>query len=203
MKTADILIAGIVLVIVMLIIIPLSTALLDVLLILNIAVSVFILITSLYIKNPLEFSILPTMLLITTLFRLALNVSSTKLILGNGGNAGNVIRTFGNFVTSGNLVVGSCVHHYRGHPVIVITKGRRVSEVAARFTSTAMPASDWRSTPTSTRAITDDHGEEAARPKSAARRFLRRDGGASNSSRETPSSESLSPGQHHRGRSSG
>ncbi len=141
MKTADILIAGIVLVIVMLIIIPLSTALLDVLLILNIAVSVFILITTLYIKNPLEFSILPTMLLITTLFRLALNVSSTKLILGNGGNAGNVIRTFGNFVTSGNLVVGLIVFIIIvAIQFIVITKGaERVSEVAARFTLDAMP----------------------------------------------------------------
>lgn len=141
MKTADIVIAGIVLTIVMLIIIPLSTAVLDVFLIINITASVFILITTLYIKNPLEFSILPTMLLITTLFRLALNVSSTKLILGNAGNAGNVIKTFGNFVTNGNLVVGVIVFIIIvAIQFIVITKGsERVSEVAARFTLDAMP----------------------------------------------------------------
>ena len=141
MKTADVFIAGIVLIIVMLIIIPLGTAVLDVFLIINITTSVFILITTLYIKNPLEFSILPTMLLITTLFRLALNVSSTKLILGNEGNAGNVIKTFGNFVTNGNLVVGLIVFIIIvAIQFVVITKGsERVSEVAARFTLDAMP----------------------------------------------------------------
>ena len=141
MKAADIIIAGIVLVIVILIIIPVNTGLLDILLIINITISVFILITTLYIKNPLEFSILPTILLITTLFRLALNVSSTKLILGHGGNAGNVIKTFGDFVTSGNLVVGLIVFIIIiAIQFIVITKGaERVSEVAARFTLDAMP----------------------------------------------------------------
>ena len=141
MKAADIIIAGIVLVIVILIIIPVNTGLLDILLIVNITISVFILITTLYIKNPLEFSILPTILLITTLFRLALNVSSTKLILGHGGNAGNVIKTFGNFVTNGNLVVGLIVFIIIvAIQFIVITKGaERVSEVAARFTLDAMP----------------------------------------------------------------
>ncbi len=141
MKIADIFIAGIVLTIVMLIIIPLKSAVLDVLLIINITMSVFILITTLYIKNPLEFSILPTILLITTLFRLALNVSSTKLILGNDGSAGKVITTFGSFVTGDNLIVGLIVFIIIvAIQFIVITKGaERVSEVAARFTLDAMP----------------------------------------------------------------
>jgi flagellar biosynthesis protein FlhA len=196
MKTADILIAGIVLVIVMLIIIPLSTALLDVLLILNIAVSVFILITSLYIKNPLEFSILPTMLLITTLFRLALNVSSTKLILGNGGNAGNVIRTFGNFVTSGNLVVGLIVFIIIvAIQFIVITKGaERVSEVAARFTLDAMPGKQMAIDAASTRASSTNRRRRSGAPKSSSRPIsTARWTARANSSRETPSSASLSP----------
>ena len=141
MKAADVFIAGIVLIIVMLIIIPLKSAILDVLLIINITTSVFILITTLYIKNPLEFSILPTILLITTLFRLALNVSSTKLILGNDGSAGQVITTFGSFVTGDNLVVGFIIFIIIvAIQFIVITKGaERVSEVAARFTLDAMP----------------------------------------------------------------
>jgi flagellar biosynthesis protein FlhA len=141
MKAADVFIAGVVLVVVMLIIIPLRSAVLDVLLIVNITASVFILITTLYIKNPLEFSILPTVLLIMTLFRLALNVSSTKLILGKDGSAGKVIATFGGFVTGDNLVVGFIVFIIIvAIQFIVITKGaERVSEVAARFTLDAMP----------------------------------------------------------------
>ncbi|MGE4484077.1 MAG: flagellar biosynthesis protein FlhA [Oscillospiraceae bacterium] len=141
MKAADIFIAFIVLAVVMLLIIPIGTAVLDVLLIVNIALSIFILLTTLYIKDPLEFSILPTLLLITTLYRLALNVSSTKLILGNGGNAGKVISTFGSFVIGSNLVVGIIVFLIIiAIQFIVITKGaERVAEVAARFTLDAMP----------------------------------------------------------------
>lgn len=141
MKLADFFIAGLVLLVVMLIIIPLGTAVLDILLIINIALSVFILLTTLNIKEPLEFSILPTLLLITTLFRLSLNVSSTRLILGNGGNAGDVIATFGNFVIGGNLVVGLVVFLIIiAIQFIVITKGaERVAEVAARFALDAMP----------------------------------------------------------------
>ena len=141
MKIADIFMAGLVLAVIMLIIIPLGTAVLDVMLIINIALSVFILLTTLNIKQPLEFSILPTLLLITTLFRLSLNVASTRLILGNGGNAGNVIATFGNFVIGGNLVVGLVVFLIIiAIQFIVITKGaERVAEVAARFALDAMP----------------------------------------------------------------
>lgn len=141
MKLADISISGLILAIIMIIIIPLPTGLLDTLLILNITISIFIMLATLYIKETLEFSVLPTLLLITTLFRLALNLSSTKLILGNSGNAGKVIETFGHFVIGDNLVVGVVAFIIIvAIQFIVITKGaERVSEVAARFTLDAMP----------------------------------------------------------------
>ena len=141
MKVADISISGIVIAIIAIIILPLPTWLMDSLLIINIAISVFIMLTSLYVKNILDFSIMPTLLLLTTLYRLSLNLSSTKLILGNGGDAGKVIETFGNFVIGGNLVVGVIVFIIIvAIQFIVITKGsERVSEVAARFTLDAMP----------------------------------------------------------------
>ncbi len=91
--------------IVMLIIVPVPTFLLDILLTLNISLSLVIFLLSMYIKEPLQFSIFPTMLLITTLFRLSLNFSSTRLILGKG-YAGEVINAFGNFVTGSNAIVG-------------------------------------------------------------------------------------------------
>ncbi len=89
----------------------------------------------------MDLAVLPTLLLITTLFRLALNLSSTKLILGNAGDAGEVIKTFGNFVIGGNLVVGVVAFIIIvAIQFVVITKGsERVSEVAARFTLDAMP----------------------------------------------------------------
>ncbi len=127
--------------VVALIIIPLNTLFLDFLLIFNLAISLVILLTALYMKEPLEFSIFPSLLLITTIFRLGLNISSTRLILSNNGDAGHVIETFGSFVIQGNVVVGFVefliiiIVQF-----IVITKGaERVSEVAARFTLDAMP----------------------------------------------------------------
>jgi len=141
MKVSDIAISGLILGIVMIIIIPLPTWLLDAFLIMNITISIFIMLATLFIKEALEFSVLPTLLLITTLFRLALNLSSTKLILGNGGDAGKVIKTFGSFVIGGNLVVGVVAFIIIvAIQFVVITKGaERVSEVAARFTLDAMP----------------------------------------------------------------
>ncbi len=127
--------------IIFLLIIPLNTAFLDVMLIINIAVSLVILLISMYIKEALEFSVFPSVLLVTTLLRVGLNVSSTRLILGNGGDAGSVIRTFGQFVIGGNAVVGFIVFLIIVIvQFIVITKGsERVAEVAARFTLDAMP----------------------------------------------------------------
>lgn len=141
MKRSDIIVSGIILGIVLIIIIPIPTWLLDALLIINITASLFVMLTTLFIKNALEFSVLPTLLLLTTLFRLALNLSSTKLILSNGGDAGAVIATFGSFVISGNIVVGIIVFIIIiAIQFVVITKGaERVSEVAARFTLDAMP----------------------------------------------------------------
>lgn len=141
MKYGEISLAVIVICVVMLIIIPLSPAMLDFLLVVNIALSLVILLTSLYTKEPLEFSAFPSLLLITTLFRMGLNISSTRLILGNGGEAGDVIKTFGSFVIRGNIVVGFVVFLIIIiMQFIVITKGaERVAEVAARFTLDAMP----------------------------------------------------------------
>jgi len=141
MKKSDIAISALILAVIMIIIIPLPTWMLDALLIMSITISLFIMLSALFIKRPLEFSVLPTLLLITTLFRLALNLSSTKLILGNGGDAGEVIATFGSFVIGGNLVVGIVAFLIIvAIQFVVITKGaERVSEVAARFTLDAMP----------------------------------------------------------------
>lgn len=141
MKVSDVAISGLILGIIMIIIIPLPTWLLDAFLIMNITLSIFIILVSLFVKEALEFSVLPTLLLLTTLFRLALNLSSTKLILGNQGNAGEVIKTFGTFVIGGNLVVGVVAFIIIvAIQFVVITKGaERVSEVAARFTLDAMP----------------------------------------------------------------
>lgn len=140
MKFADIFIAVVVISIIMLIIVPLNSVILDMLLTINLALSIVILLTTLYIKEPLEFSIFPSLLLLATLFRLALNISSTRLILGEG-YAGAVIETFGNFVIKGNVAVGFIIFLIIVIvQFIVITKGaERVAEVAARFTLDAMP----------------------------------------------------------------
>ena len=130
-----------VIVIVLLLIIPLNPFLLDVMIIINISISLMIILISMNIKEPLEFSIFPSLLLITTLFRLGLNVSSTRNILTNQGSAGQVIQSFGDFVLQGNAVVGFIIFLIIVLvQFIVITKGaERVAEVAARFTLDAMP----------------------------------------------------------------
>ena len=140
-KAADLIFAVTVIAIIVVMIVPLPTFLMDALLIINIAVALMILLLALFIEDPLEFSVFPTLLLIITLFRLTLNLSSTRLILGNSGNAGNVIKTFGNFVIGGNLVVGVITFVIIIIiQFLVITKGaERVAEVTARFTLDAMP----------------------------------------------------------------
>lgn len=123
------------------IIIPLPAFFLDFMFIMSISVSLIILLTTMFIKGPLEFSIFPSLLLITTLMRLALNISSTRLILSNSGQAGKVIETFGTFVLGGNAIVGFIVFIIIFVvQFIVITKGaERIAEVSARFTLDAMP----------------------------------------------------------------
>lgn len=133
--------AVIVVMIVLLLIIPLSPFMLDVMIILNISISLIILLVSMNIKEPLEFSIFPSMLLITTLFRIGINISSTRNILVKQGAAGAVIQAMGDFVLQGNVVVGFIIFMIIVLvQFIVITKGaERVAEVAARFTLDAMP----------------------------------------------------------------
>jgi flagellar biosynthesis protein FlhA len=123
-----------------LLILPLPAILLDLFLALSIGSSVVVLLVALQTRDPLDFSSFPALLLLTTLFRLALNVSSTRLILGEG-NAGEVIKAFGQFVIGGNYAVGVVLFLILvGINFIVITKGAgRVAEVAARFTLDAMP----------------------------------------------------------------
>ena len=130
-----------VVIIVLFLVLPLRPAMLDVLIVFNIALSIMILMITMNISEALEFSIFPSLLLITTLFRLGLNVSSTRLILSEGGNAGVVIKAFGNLITQGNIVIGVLIFLIIVLvQFIVITKGaERVSEVAARFTLDAMP----------------------------------------------------------------
>ena len=130
-----------VVVIVLFLLIPLPPFLLDVLFIFNISISLIILLITMNISEALEFSIFPSLLLITTLFRLGLNISSTRLILSKGGEAGEVIKLFGEFVIQGNIVIGVIIFLIIVlMQFIVITKGaERVSEVAARFTLDSMP----------------------------------------------------------------
>ena len=130
---------GVILIVVMLII-PLPPGMLDFLIIINISLALLIILVAMNTKEPLQFSIFPTLLLLVTLFRLGLNVSTTRSILGKG-EAGNVIDTFGSFVVGGNALVGFVVFLILIIiQFVVITKGaERVSEVGARFTLDAMP----------------------------------------------------------------
>lgn len=130
-----------VLTIVVLLIIRLPAGLVDVAIILNMSLSMMILVTTMTIREPLEFSIFPSLLLITTLFRLGINVSTTRNILTHMGSSGRIIRAFGDFVLQGNVVVGMIIFLLIVlMQFIVITKGaERVAEVAARFNLDAMP----------------------------------------------------------------
>lgn len=159
MKRGDIVVALLVLAIIMLIIIPLSPIIMDILLIASISISLLILLIALYMKETLEFSTYPTLLLLITLFRLALNISSTRLILSNGGDAGRVIATFGSFVVGKNLVVGLVIFLIIVLiQFIVITKGaERVSEVAARFTLDAMPGKQMAIDADLSAGLIDEH----------------------------------------------
>lgn len=139
-RYADIGLAVLVVSIVGMMIIPLPTFLLDILLTCNISIALTLVLIAIYMPSALHLSVYPSLLLVTTLFRLALNVSSTRLILLYA-DAGEVIRSFGNFVVSGNMVVGGIIFLILMLiNFLVIAKGsERVSEVAARFTLDAMP----------------------------------------------------------------
>jgi len=134
-----------VLAIVVALITPMPAALLDILIVLDIMMSVIVLMVTMYILKPVEFNVFPTALLLLTLFRLALNVSSARLILLNGNSgtaaAGSVIEAFGNFVVGGNYVIGAVIFLILiAIQYVVINHGAvRISEVSARFTLDAMP----------------------------------------------------------------
>jgi flagellar biosynthesis protein FlhA len=139
-KYTDLIAAGVVVLVVVMMIIPLPAVLLDLLITLNISCALAIVVTTMYVQKALEFSVFPTLLLITTLFRLAINVSVTRLILLHG-DAGSVVSAFGNFVVGGNVVVGLVVFLILiVIQFVVVTNGAgRVAEVGARFTLDAMP----------------------------------------------------------------
>lgn len=137
---SDIGVALLMVLIIIMMVVPLPTWLIDILLSMNITLGVVTLLVTFYVKRALDLSIFPTLLLISTLFRLSLNVSTTRLILLYG-NAGELINAFGNFVVGGNYVVGIIMFLILVIiQMLVITKGaERVAEVAARFTLDAMP----------------------------------------------------------------
>lgn len=162
MQKADVALGAFILAPILCLIIPVPLFLLDLLFALNITLSMIILFRSLFSREPLDMSSFPTLLLLTTLFRLSLNVSSTRNILLHG-DAGNVVNTFGNFVGGGNLVVGAIVFFVLiVMQLIVINKGsERVSEVTARFTLDAMPGKQMAiDADLNTGAITDEEAKE-------------------------------------------
>ncbi|WMW64253.1 flagellar biosynthesis protein FlhA [Nitratidesulfovibrio liaohensis] len=144
-KQGDLLLAGGVVTILFVMLVPLPTFFLDMLLSLSISLSLVILVTSMFMLSPLEFSIFPSLLLVTTLLRLALNVASTRLILLHGDEgtdaAGQVIQAFGEFVVGGNYVIGAVIFMilFILNKIVITAGTTRIAEVAARFTLDAMP----------------------------------------------------------------
>lgn len=126
--------------IILLLIVPIPTGLLDVLIVLNIAFALLILLTAMFVKKPLDFSVFPSLLLVATLFRLGLNVASTRLVLSEA-HAGQVIQAFGQITIGGSLIIGAVIFLILTViQFVVVTKGaERVAEVGARFTLDAMP----------------------------------------------------------------
>ena len=162
MKKADLVLGIYLLAAIIFFIVPIPSVLLDILLALNIATALCILFNSFFSKEALSMSSFPTLLLFTTIFRISLNVSSTKLILQTG-DAGNVVTTFGNFVGGGSLVIGVIVFAILILiQFMVINKGsERVAEVSARFTLDAMPGKQMAiDADLNTGAITDEQAKE-------------------------------------------
>ncbi len=161
-KRADIFVALYILAAFVMLIVPIPNWLLDILLAVNISTGFVILFSTMFAKEVLDMSFYPTILLFTTIFRIALNVSSTRLILTTG-NPGNVVTTFGSFVGSGNLIVGVVIFIILIIiQFVVINKGsERVAEVTARFTLDAMPGKQMAiDADLNTGAITDEEAKE-------------------------------------------
>ena len=144
-RQGEVMLAAGVVVILFVMLVPLPTFLLDIMLCVSISISLLVLITTMFMNSPLEFTIFPSLLLVTTLLRLALNVASTRLILLNGDQgveaAGTVIRAFGEFVVGGSYVVGAVIFLilFILNKVVITAGTSRIAEVAARFTLDAMP----------------------------------------------------------------
>jgi flagellar biosynthesis protein FlhA len=170
-KYSDAAIAAAVVGILIIMIIPLPTVMLDILISVSITIAIIILLVAMYILQPLEFSVFPSLLLIVTLYRLSLNVASTRIILlhGNEGPAaaGQVIKSFGQFVVGGNYVVGAVVFLIlMVINFVVITKGTvRTSEVAARFTLDAIPGKQMSIDADLNAGIIDEKGARERRKK--------------------------------------
>ncbi len=156
-----------------LLIVPLPPTVLDFLLACSIALSLIVFLVSLYVREPVEFSVFPTLLLISTVFRLSLNISSTRLILSGGERgisaAGEIIRTFGNFVTGGNFAVGLVIFLILIIiNFVVVTKGAgRIAEVSARFTLDAMPGKQMAIDADLNAGLLDDTGARKRRQEIA------------------------------------
>jgi len=165
---SNLVLAGAIVVILGIMILPLPTFLMDVMLVMNISGALIILFVSLYALKPLDFSVFPGLLLIVTLFRLSLNVATTRLILGEG-YAGEIIESFGSFVVQGNFVVGAVI--FLILVIInftVITKGAtRIAEVSARFTLDAMPGKQMAIDADLNAGLMDDHEAKARREEIA------------------------------------
>jgi flagellar biosynthesis protein FlhA len=168
---SDLLVALSVVFVILIMIIPLNSFFMDIFLTISISLSLLILFISMYISKPLDFSVFPSVLLIVTLFRLSLNIATTRLILVHGDEgahaAGQIIKGFGNFIIGGNYVVGAVVFLILMIiNFVVITKGAgRVAEVAARFTLDAMPGKQMSIDADLNAGLIDDAGAKYRRER--------------------------------------
>lgn len=173
-KQGDILLAGGVVTILFVMLIPLPTMFLDFMLTISISLGLVILITAMFMKSPLEFSIFPSLLLVTTLLRLSLNVATTRAILLHGDEgtdaAGSVIQSFGEFVVGGNYVIGIVIFMilYILNKTVIVQGTTRIAEVAARFTLDAMPGKQMAVEADLNAGLIDE--EEATRQRDHMRR---------------------------------
>ena len=164
--------------IILMMVVPVPSAMLDFLIAINITGALLIVLVSMYVERPLDFSSFPSLLLVATLFRLALNISATRLVLGNG-YAGQVINAFGHFVIGGSLVIGLVIFVILlVIQFVVITNGAgRVAEVGARFTLDAMPGKQMAIDADLNSGLIDEAEARRRRTEVAVRgRLLRLDG---------------------------
>ena len=173
-RQGDLMLAGGVVTILMVMLIPLPTIILDFMLCFSISLSLLVLVTSMFMISPLEFSIFPSLLLVSTLLRLALNVASTRLILLNGDKgadaAGHVIKAFGEFVVGGSYVIGAVVFMilFILNKMVITAGTTRIAEVAARFTLDAMPGKQMAIEADLNSGLIDE--EEATRRRAGVRK---------------------------------